>query len=310
MTRLSGDILHPCRFGGRRRMTALPGHGRFPYSAIGDRPHFTWPGGARLACYIAINLEHFAFGEGLGAELAPKHGQPDVLNWSWREYGNRVGVWRMLDLLDELGLPCAALVNGAIYDHCPSVPAAFRARGDEIVAHGRSNAERQGDLDEPAEARADRRGDAGADAGRGPGAARLARPMDLAEPGDARPPRRGRLRLPARLGDGRPAGVDGDARRRPHPLRALSAGAQRHSRRSIARQGEATAFCDRVVDGFDEMLDQSARQPLVFRTGAAPLPLRPAAPAAPPARRPEGDRASPRHLVDHTRRHRHGLRRR
>ena len=132
-------------------MSRLPDHGRFPYAAIHDRPAFAWPGGARLACYIAINLEHFAFGEGLGAELAPKHGQPDVLNWSWREYGNRVGVWRLLDLLDALNLPCAALVNAAIYDHCPTVPAAFAARGDEIVAHGRTNSERQGELDEPAE---------------------------------------------------------------------------------------------------------------------------------------------------------------
>ena len=53
-------------------MTALPGHGRFAYSAIGDRPHFAWPGGARLACY----LEHFAFGEGLGAELASSTASP------------------------------------------------------------------------------------------------------------------------------------------------------------------------------------------------------------------------------------------
>ena len=126
----------------------LPTHGRFAYSAIHERPAFDWPDGARLACYIAINIEHFAWGEGLGAEFAPSHGQPDVLNYAWREYGNRVGIWRLLDLLGELGLPTAALVNSAIYNHCPAVMDAVRARGDEVVAHGRSNAERQGDMPE------------------------------------------------------------------------------------------------------------------------------------------------------------------
>ena len=132
-------------------MSDLPTHGRFSYTSIHDRPAFDWPGGARLACYIAINLEHFAWGEGLGAALAPKHGEPDVLNYAWREYGNRVGIWRLLDLLDELGLPAAILVNSAIYAHCPSVMDAVRARGGEVVAHGRTNAERQGDMDERTE---------------------------------------------------------------------------------------------------------------------------------------------------------------
>ena len=132
-------------------MSSLRTHGRFPYSGIRDRPDFDWPGGRRLACYIAINLEHFAWGEGEGATLAPSHGQPDVLNYTWREYGNRVGIWRLLDLLDAERLPAAALVNSAIYDHCPSVMDAFRARGDEVVAHGRTNSQRQGDMDEGTE---------------------------------------------------------------------------------------------------------------------------------------------------------------
>jgi len=130
----------------------LPHHGRYDYVPITRRPDFSWPGGKRLACYIAINLEHFAFGEGLGASLAPAGPQPDVLNYSWRDYGNRVGAWRMLELLDELHLPCCAVTNAAIYDYCPELPEAFQRRGDEIVAHGITNSERQGALDEAAEA--------------------------------------------------------------------------------------------------------------------------------------------------------------
>ncbi len=132
----------------------LPDHGRFGYSPITRRPAYRWPGGAGLAVYLGFNIEHFAFGEGLGAGIGPASPDPrcpDVLNYSWREYGNRVGAWRCLDLFDSLGLPTAALINTALYDHCPELVQACVARGDELVGHGHSNAERQGVLSEDAE---------------------------------------------------------------------------------------------------------------------------------------------------------------
>jgi peptidoglycan/xylan/chitin deacetylase (PgdA/CDA1 family) len=129
----------------------LPDHGRFDYLPITRRTRYRWPGGAGLAVYLGFNLEHFAFGEGLGAMIGPPSPQPDVLNYSWREYGNRVGAWRCLELFDTLGLPSAALINTALYDHCPELVAACVARGDELVGHGHSNAERQGTLDEASE---------------------------------------------------------------------------------------------------------------------------------------------------------------
>jgi allantoinase len=131
--------------------SALPTHARFDYSPITQRPIYDWPNGTRLAVYLGLNLEHFAFGEGLGAELAPGGPQPDILNFAWREYGNRVGVWRMLELFDSLAMPASVLVNSSIYAHCPQVMDAVRARGDEVVGHGRTNAERQGTLDEAGE---------------------------------------------------------------------------------------------------------------------------------------------------------------
>lgn len=130
----------------------LSNHGRYRYSAIVDRPDYCWPDHKRLAVYIALNLEHFAFGEGLGAQLVPSLSQPDVLNYAWRDYGNRVGVWRLLELFDDLHIPIALLVNSEIYDYCPEVVNAFRDRGDEIVAHGRTNAEQQNTLSETEEA--------------------------------------------------------------------------------------------------------------------------------------------------------------
>ncbi|MGG5809580.1 polysaccharide deacetylase family protein [Falsiroseomonas sp. CW058] len=129
----------------------LPSHDRYDHADWRGRAPYAWPGGARLAVYLGVNLEHFAFGEGLGAELAPGGPQPDVLNYAWRDYGNRVGAWRLLDLLDELALPATVLLNSAMYGHAPALVAAHRARGDEIAGHGRTNSERQSTLPEAEE---------------------------------------------------------------------------------------------------------------------------------------------------------------
>ncbi len=120
----------------------LPSHNRFPYSPIVDRPEFFWPGGKRLGVYFALGVEHFTYGTGgLGLSYSPGLNHPNTYNWSWREYGNRVGGWRLIDLFDEFKLPFTVLLNSECYDHCPQLVAAYRERGDEIVAHGRTNSE-------------------------------------------------------------------------------------------------------------------------------------------------------------------------
>lgn len=129
----------------------LADHGRFTYSPIHRRKDYAWENGARLAVYLGFNVEHFAFGEGLGANIGPASPAPDVLNYSWREYGNRVGAWRCLSLFDEFSLPASALINTALFDHCPELVQAMVARGDEIVGHGHTNAVRQGQLSEQEE---------------------------------------------------------------------------------------------------------------------------------------------------------------
>jgi allantoinase len=132
-------------------MRALKHHGRYPYSAIHRRPDYSWPGKKRLAVYIGFNIEHFDFGAGLGAALGPKSPEPDVLNHSWRDYGNRVGVWRCLELFDALKIPVGALINTALYDYCPEVVEAHVRRGDELIGHGHTNSDRQGELSEEEE---------------------------------------------------------------------------------------------------------------------------------------------------------------
>jgi peptidoglycan/xylan/chitin deacetylase (PgdA/CDA1 family) len=240
----------------------LRDHGRFEYSAIVSRPDFSWPGGKRLAVYVALNLEHFAYGEGLGIAYSPGIPHPNTYNWAWREYGNRVGVWRLLELFDRLRLPISLLLNSAVYDHCPEVVAAFRKRGDEVLGHGRTNSEHQNDFDEAGETALIREvRDAIArhegQPPRGwlsPGVNPSAVTTDLLQeagytyildwPMDDQPvwlrTRRGHiLSVPY-----------------PHEVNDIPVIALHH--------GTGPAFADTIIDTFDEMLAQSAGQPLVY----------------------------------------------
>ena len=239
----------------------LKTHGRYRYSPITERAHYEWPGGKRLAFYVAINVEHFHFGEGLGHTPSYLTPQPDVRNYAWRDYGLRVGIWRLFDLLDELELPACLLVNSAVYDHAPQILERARVRGDEIVAHGRTNSERQGDLDESAERRliADATSTITEHEGRsprgwlGPWISETATTPDLLkEAGYSYV-----LDWPL---DDQPVWLEtraGPLLAMPYPVEINDAPAM------LTRHHTAADFTGMIVDQFDEMLRQSARQPLV-----------------------------------------------
>ena len=72
-------------------------------------------------------------------------------DYSWRDYGNRVGIWRLFELLDQLGIPAEAQMNTEVYAIAPDIPARLRARGDEILGHGVTNSDEQGHLGEEEE---------------------------------------------------------------------------------------------------------------------------------------------------------------
>ena len=115
----------------------LPSHDRFGYRGFANRPRFTWPGGRQLAVYVALNIEHFPYGVQCGVDLDRKTEPWSQRSWLWREYGNRVGAWRLADLFDELQMPVGVIVNTENYDHSPDLMAAYRRRGDEMIGHGR-----------------------------------------------------------------------------------------------------------------------------------------------------------------------------
>src|SRR5690606_6598938 len=101
----------------------------------------------RLAFYVALNIENFSFGEGLGHTPTSLGPPPDTRNFGWRDYGLRVGIWRIFDLMDELGLPLCHLLNASVCKAMPQIPQRIMARGDEVVGHGYSNSETQAGMD-------------------------------------------------------------------------------------------------------------------------------------------------------------------
>lgn len=124
----------------------------YDYSPIVDRPKITWPNGARIAFYVGLNLEHFPLDKpavslfGGTAML-----QPDPLNYGWRDYGLRVGVWRMMETLDAFHIRASVLLNSDCCSRYPQVIAAGRKRNWVWCAHGRNNATYQANMTEAEE---------------------------------------------------------------------------------------------------------------------------------------------------------------
>ena len=243
-------------------MSTLPTHGRYDYRPIKGRKSYEWPGGRRLAVYLGLNLEHFAFAEGLGAELAPGGPQPDVLNFAWRDYGNRVGAWRMLDLFETLKMPASVLVNASLYGYCPELVQAYAKRGDEIVGHGRTNSERQGTMGEAEESRliAETTEAITGVHGKkpsgwlGPWISESKTTPDLLQ-------EQGYTYLLDWCMDDQPVWFrtrKGRILAMPYPQEVNDIPA------IVARKMNADAFADMIVDNFDEMLEQSADGPLVM----------------------------------------------
>ena len=113
----------------------------YRYSAIPDRPGGRWPNGARLAVVVCVGVESYRFGDGLTEDVLTDVPGPDVVNTAWRDYGNRVGAFRIFDMLAALGIPPTVLLNTDVYDEAPAVLDAARRVGAEIVGHGRSNSD-------------------------------------------------------------------------------------------------------------------------------------------------------------------------
>src|SRR5438876_7420153 len=88
---------------------------RIAYSPITERPPLKLPGGARMAVWVIVNVEEWDIDQAMPRTvLTPPAGgspMPDIPNWAWHEYGNRVGFWRMLEVLDRHEIRAVLAVN-------------------------------------------------------------------------------------------------------------------------------------------------------------------------------------------------------
>jgi allantoinase len=116
---------------------ALPPY-RVDYSPIIDRPKITWPGNARVAFWVAPNVEHYEYMPDFDGQRNPwpRTPYPDVREYSYRDYGNRVGFWRMTDVLDAYNIKCCVSLNLAVLEHFPEVGEAMVKRDWDFMSHG------------------------------------------------------------------------------------------------------------------------------------------------------------------------------
>ena len=113
---------------------------RFPYSAIVDRKPLRWPNGARIAVWVIPNIEHFLFDRpSTSMTHATVSLVPDVLNYSWRDYGVRVGIWRLMDIMERYGVKGTVALNSDVCLHYPRIIQAGNQLGWEWMGHGSSN---------------------------------------------------------------------------------------------------------------------------------------------------------------------------
>ncbi|HET7672506.1 MAG TPA: polysaccharide deacetylase family protein, partial [Burkholderiales bacterium] len=240
----------------------LKSHGRYDYSAITERKDYSWPGGKRLAIHFCLNVEHFSFGEGLGNDYGAPHPPPNSRSYAWRDYGNRVGAWRLLKLAEDYDLPFALLVNTALYDYCPQMIAAFSKRGDEIVGHGRTNSERQADLAPEQEKELIEEAAATIEKHEG------RRPLGWLAPYISQTPASPELLRAAGFRymmdwplDDQPVWF----RTKNGPILSVPyAHDLNDSFEVVSRRTPSQIYCENLVDQFDEMLEESAERPLVM----------------------------------------------
>lgn len=103
----------------------------FPYSAIIDRPPVRWPNGAKLAVWVVPNIEHF--------HLELTANAPDIRNYSRRDYGNRVGIWRLMEVLEKNGIRGTVALNGEVGTYYPRVMEEAIKLNWELMGHGVTN---------------------------------------------------------------------------------------------------------------------------------------------------------------------------
>ena len=125
------------------------------YSPDSTRPPLRLPDGARLAVWVVVNVEHYEYLPTMFGQRDPwpRTPHPDVAQYSYRDYGNRAGFWRILQNLRSYDLPFTAALNSGVLAYYPELADALRASDCAVMGHGRYNTEYVNDLSEDEERR-------------------------------------------------------------------------------------------------------------------------------------------------------------
>ncbi len=113
-------------------------HDLYEWSAIHARKPVTWPNDKLVAVWVCVSLEWFPIVPSDTPFLAPGHMQtayPDYRHYTARDYGNRVGVYRLLDVFAKAGMTASFATNSAVAERYPTLLADIVAAGHEIIAH-------------------------------------------------------------------------------------------------------------------------------------------------------------------------------
>jgi peptidoglycan/xylan/chitin deacetylase (PgdA/CDA1 family) len=118
-------------------------YGPFPYTPITRRPKITWPTGARVALWVIPNIEFFPLNERMPDSPGGSGGLiPDVIAWSMRDYGNRVGIYRLMEVMQRYKVRGTVALNSEICDEHPQIIDEAKRLGWEFMGHNQSNVRR------------------------------------------------------------------------------------------------------------------------------------------------------------------------
>jgi peptidoglycan/xylan/chitin deacetylase (PgdA/CDA1 family) len=125
---------------------------RLGYSSIKSRPRLQWPDGARVALWVTPNIEFYEYlpaPDAVRPHFAwrARSPHPDIVSYGVRDYGNRVALWRFIDLMDKHGIRPTASINAAVFDHFPEITQALEQRRWDYMCHGVYNTQYVWDMD-------------------------------------------------------------------------------------------------------------------------------------------------------------------
>jgi peptidoglycan/xylan/chitin deacetylase (PgdA/CDA1 family) len=231
----------------------------YAYTPITAPASRSWPDGKRLAVYVAVGIEEYRFGDGHTEDLLPASPH-DLVNTSWRDYGNRVGGFRLLDKLAARGIPPTVLLNTDVYRTAPAIVAHARGLGAELIGHGISNSDSLAEMTATAQAAYVRRVADEIEEHEG------TRPLGWSSPWLAHTPQTTSVLSAA----GYRYLLDLRADDRPVPLLGTDLTAMPYalelndSTTVIGRGASAAEFADMIIAEFEELLEASEEQPLVM----------------------------------------------